>query len=91
MDGRISNQFPKRAMRLDGSQTGPLCECCSKLIDFPQRTHVELKDKFGDNCHYIIYGYHPETGFWIYPSSSGYSVVYCSRYCRDKHNHRFNR
>ena len=31
------------------------------------------------------------TEHFIYESKSGTAVVYCSEYCRNKHNHRFSK
>jgi len=92
MEGRISNQHPQGTHRLNGECLNIVtCERCRRLFPMPQMATFQIKDKFGDTCAYALYVYHPEDDHWIYPSSCGYSVCYCSRYCRDKHNHRFNR
>lgn len=82
-DGKISNQGPYFV----GFTGKARCSKCNKLINPPTRlklAHTELKRFFF--CYTYI-----QTSYYIYETKSGTSVVYCSDYCRKKHNHRFNK
>lgn len=82
IDGKIANQEP--TIRLSGKIS---CGKCSKLIPLPQRVVIEsphTKQVF-DCASYI------GTKHFVYETKSGTAVVYCSEYCRNKHNHRFNK
>jgi hypothetical protein len=81
-DGKIANQCPS-AVNLNTAKT--LCAKCKKLIDFPKRLTVEI-----DSNTYFVYSY-LNTAHSIYETKSGKAVVYCSDYCKRKHNHRFAR
>jgi hypothetical protein len=81
LDGKISNQ--KCIEKLNGQVT---CEKCNQLIDKPKLaivnsplTNENLK------CNSYI-----RTEHFVYETKKGYAIVYCSDYCRRKHNHRFN-
>lgn len=87
-DGKVSNQPIRRNM------SGKLiCACCKTLIEKPKigtnKVEVPLEDRTV-LFHYLSYNY-IGTPYFIYESNSGQSVVYCSDYCRKKHNHRFNK
>jgi RNase P subunit RPR2 len=77
IDGKIANQFPKE----------PACSKCHKMLVPPKSaTLAELSgNKIFTICSYI------DTFHFIYESKSGKAVVYCSDYCRRKHNHRFQK
>lgn len=77
IEGKLVNQFPKTKI----GQTR--CECCTKII--PEPSHCGLKV---NNEHFSMRSY-IRTEYFIYESKSGFAVVYCSDWCRRKHNHRF--
>lgn len=82
-DGKISNQSPC----LVGFNKKVKCSKCNKFIKPPTKlklAHTELKRFFF--CYTYIY-----SSYYIYETKSGNAVLYCSDYCRRKHNHRFNR
>lgn len=82
IDGKIANQ--ETQLRLSGKIS---CSKCNKLLPMPSKAVIKsdiTKQVF--NCSSYI-----GTPYFIYESKSGIAVVYCSQYCRDKHNHRFNK
>lgn len=80
-DGKIANQRPK-IINLTSAKTR--CEKCNKTIEAPFRTHIGIT---AGSC-YLVFSY-INTPHYIYETKAGISVTYCSKYCRDKHNHRF--
>jgi hypothetical protein len=85
IEGKIANQAPNR--RLNSGYPQPVCGKCQKLVENPST--ATLANITGTSI-FTIYSY-LETPNWIYESKSGSAVVYCSKYCRNKHNHRFNK
>lgn len=82
IDGKIANQ--ECSIRLDGKVP---CEKCGRSLPMPQKVVLSsrtLKQVY--SCTSYI-----GTPFYIYEAKSGTAVVYCSYYCRNKHNHRFNK
>lgn len=82
IDGKIANQ--ETQLRLSGKIP---CSKCNKLLPIPNRVEINshaTKQVF--SCSSYI-----GTQYFIYESKSGTAVVYCSQYCRDRHNHRFNK
>lgn len=80
LDGKIANQSPD--IKLSGTVS---CAKCCKKIKPPKK--VEVKEDFLDKvftCASYI-----GTEHYVYETKSGTAVVYCSIYCRNKHNHRF--
>ena len=82
IDGKIANQ--ETHIRLSGKIP---CSKCNKLLPVPNKAVIK-SDATSQvfNCSSYI-----GTSYFIYESKSGTAVVYCSQYCRDKHNHRFNK
>ena len=81
-DGKIANQYPKRKTNESGKV---LCEKCGKEINPPK-----LEIPFMNNRAFYVYHY-LNTDYYIYEAKGKHSVVYCSEYCKKKHNHRFSR
>lgn len=79
-DGKISNQCPKIK---NFSEAKVLCEKCNRLVDSPKRFFIELENKVFLTFSYL------GTQHSIYETKRGTSVVYCSDFCKRKHNHRF--
>jgi hypothetical protein len=80
LDGKIANQTPE--IKLSGVVT---CAKCCTRFDPPEKviiTEKSLKQEF--SCASYI-----GTEHYIYEAKRGIAVVYCSKYCRNKHNHRF--
>jgi hypothetical protein len=80
-DGKITNQQPRIT-----NYTSPKCVCekCGKIIETPKSTEVKIEES-----SYTLQSY-LGTAHFIHETKMGTSVVYCSNYCRKKHNHRFN-
>jgi hypothetical protein len=76
IEGKLANQIPR-------CKFNTKCEKCNKILSFPKIDHI-----VGESNTYYVYNY-LDTSNFIYETSSGSSVVYCSKYCRNKHNHRF--
>lgn len=81
-DGKITNQCPKL---LNYTSAKSICSKCGKLIEAPVASYIELNNKV-----YCVRSY-LDTPHFIHETKSGTSVVYCSDYCRKKHNHRFQK
>jgi hypothetical protein len=81
-DGKVVNQHPKR--RGFASQH-TLCEKCNKLIPAPELNMFDTGSFVFEVRHYL------NTNYFIYETKCGRAVSYCSEYCRNKHNHRFNK
>lgn len=83
IDGKIANQ--QTDINMSGKSK---CSKCNKLIPKPNPTIVNdtLNTNQVFNCSSYI-----GTKFFIYESKKGTAVVYCSEYCRNKHNHRFQK
>jgi hypothetical protein len=84
IDGKLANQTP--FIKMSGKVN---CAKCNKLIPAP-RYSVLLKHIDGVKFEYIIRDYIGQE-YFIYESKSGTAVVYCSEYCKKKHNHRFKK
>lgn len=82
LDGKLANQ--STALRLSGKVS---CAKCCKSIKAPELAVVDSSstDQFFNCASYI------GTDHFIYETKSGTAVVYCSEYCRNKHNHRFSK
>lgn len=81
-DGKVANQSPRYTI---GGQVR--CEKCFKLLDPPE---ILALDTLEIEISWKTYSYIRQSSF-IYESLHGKAVVYCSKYCRDKHNHRFTK
>jgi hypothetical protein len=81
-DGKIANQCPTIT---NYTSAKARCEKCSKVIDAPLRSFIEIGDK-----EYLTFSY-MDTPHSIYETKGGIAVTYCSDYCKRKHNHRFAR
>ena len=81
-DGKVANQAAKEV-----NYTTAKCHCskCDKIIEAPKKKHVSIEDKV-----FLLQSYLGTENF-IYETKSGSAVTYCSKYCRDKHNHRFTK
>ena len=79
-DGKVANQNVRITT---GGKVR--CEKCRKLLDPPDLLTLGSRDSLSA---WVTYSYLQRSSF-IYESLRGTAVVYCSRYCRDKHNHRF--
>jgi hypothetical protein len=98
IEGKISGQPYRR--RFNSGDPKPTCAKCNRLISNPVQTTIspskpyynliDGKLEFKRQCNQIAYSYMTTT-YYIYESKSGWSVIYCSKKCRDKHNHRFNK
>jgi hypothetical protein len=80
IDGKVANQ--STVLRLSGKVN---CGKCCKIMKAPELAVISssvTKQVF--NCASYI-----GTKYFIYETKSGIAVVYCSEYCRNKHNHRF--
>ena len=82
VDGKIANQEP--TIRLSGMVS---CAKCCKSIESP---NFAVLNNSSTNQVFICASYIGTPNF-IYESKSGTAVVYCSEYCRNKHNHRFKK
>jgi hypothetical protein len=82
IEGKIANQAPRINMKADVK-----CGNCSKLIPYPERVYFPVPIG-GVNHVYLTFSY-IGTDYWIYETKHGKAVAYCSKYCRNKHNHRF--
>jgi hypothetical protein len=80
-DGKLANQSPWRKMN---GKVG--CAKCNKQLDPPVTLSLDSAD---NKKQWAVYSY-VDTKFYIYETLSGIAVTYCSKYCRDKHNHRFS-
>lgn len=81
LDGKLANQCPE-AVNLCTPKVH--CEKCNKLVDFPERKFMSIGTEV-----FSIYHYLQKEDLFIYEAKRGRAVVYCSDYCRRKHNHRF--
>jgi phage FluMu protein Com len=82
LDGKISGQSPR--YRYNSGYPLPTCAKCNKLVDKPTSLAIDMKcGRFQLTFHYV------DKEHFIYEAKSGFAVVYCSKYCRDKHNHRY--
>lgn len=79
-DGKIANQCPK-IRNYTSAKT--LCEKCNKTMEAPYRSFLQI-----DHTTFLTFNY-IDTPHYIYETKSGIAIVYCSKYCRDRHNHRF--
>lgn len=80
IDGKLANQ-PIRG----GMLSQPKCAKCCKQVSVPKEgSYADI----AGNTIYTIQSY-LSTPHYIYETKSGRAVVYCSAYCRNKHNHRF--
>ena len=84
-DGKISAQTPN----FKENFLKVLCSKCRKLIPAPRHHFVSVFNKDGKESIYTTFNYIGCKEF-IYESKSGVPACYCSKWCRNKHNHRFN-
>jgi hypothetical protein len=81
VEGKLSGQPVK--MRFNSGDPKPTCAACNVLLDRPEHTQIKLKERLQALFSYF------DKEYFIFETKSGYSVVYCSKECRDQHNHRF--
>ena len=86
-EGKIANQYPE--MRFNSGHPMPTCSKCNKLIPKPAQQTLFIYDEFNQKHNFNIFHYINKI-YFIYESKRGSAVVYCSEYCRNKHNHRFS-
>ena len=86
-DGKIVNQRPR--FKFNSGNPKPTCSKCGKLIHSPEKLAV-VSNIIQGATMFTAYSY-VGTRYFIYETKSGSAVVYCSAYCRDKHNHRFQK
>lgn len=79
-DGKIANQCYK-IKNLTSDKT--YCEKCDKTVEAPHRAFIQPNYNTFQAFNYL------DTPHYIYETKAGVAVVYCSKYCRDRHNHRF--
>lgn len=77
-DGKIVNQRPQNLTK---------CGKCQKTIPYPD--NGTFAQTSGPSI-FEAFSYIGTSNF-IYETKSGRAVVYCSEYCRDRHNHRFSK
>jgi hypothetical protein len=80
-EGKVVNQST-----MSGSK--PSCSKCKKLVAPPNILMLSNPGQPHGTTTYLVYHYLGTSQF-IYETKSGRAVVYCSEYCRNKHNHRF--
>jgi len=83
LEGKVSAQ--PIHMRFNSGNPQPLCDNCRTLVEKPKKVGCNFKTRMQ-----LLFSYF-DTPYFIYESKSGYSVIYCSKECRDQHNHRFNK
>lgn len=79
-DSKVSNQSPSIHLSFEVR-----CECCRKIITPPKKAVLKYGEKAYLTFHYL------HDPYYIHETKSGIAVVYCSRECRDKHNHRYKK
>ncbi len=82
LDGKVANQSVN--LRLSGKVS---CGKCCKLVPAPDQVTVL---SHVTNQTFVCSSYIGSSHF-VYETKSGTAVVYCSEYCRNKHNHRFRK
>lgn len=81
-EGKLANQKPT-ITNLTSAKTK--CGKCNRTMEAPIRSYAKLHNKF-----YLTFSY-LESEAYIYETKAGIAITYCSKYCRDKHNHRFTK
>jgi len=81
-DGKVTNQEPD-IKNYDSAKTS--CSKCGKLINAPNLEYLLINKKVYTVSSYL------DTDHFIYETKKGTAAVYCSDYCRKKHNHRFKK
>ena len=61
------------------------CTRCSGQIDIPKESILHSEGYSYSVASYL------NTPYFIYTSQKGGYVTYCSKYCRNKHNHRYTK
>lgn len=84
-DGKVANQPPRQ--KLDGTV---LCAKCGKILTRPHTQYASLRTPLPYTGNFLVVHYLGKNEY-IYETKLGYSVCYCSKHCRNKHNHRFQR
>lgn len=82
IEGKIVNQ--DIVLRLSGKV---VCGKCCRSIDLPANIVINSKN----TSQMFFCKSYIGTPHYIYETKSGTAVVYCSEYCRNKHNHRFSK
>lgn len=83
IEGKLANQRPNLVGGFGHKSS--CCSKCGKNIKKPEQIFLKMKEKV------ILLQSYIGTEMYIYETKSGKSVVYCSRFCRNKHNHRFTK
>lgn len=86
IEGKVANQFVRA--RISGDNT---CAKCSKVIPQPKVTGMNAGEDPQGVMSALYISHYIFTPYYIYETKGGFAVTYCSKYCRDKHNHRFKR
>lgn len=85
IDGKIANQSPMRIMSGEVK-----CSKCCKILPFPTNSILNKELSNGMKFVFLIWDYF-DLPYFIHETKSGTAAVYCSDYCRRKHNHRYNK
>ena len=65
----------------------PKCARCKKQT--PQPETIVIGNRHKDPEHVFVCQSYLGTEYFIYETTGGECVCYCSEYCAKKHNHRF--
>lgn len=65
------------------------CGKCGKRLPEPESVVVGNKN-MNSTMAWICRTY-LGTKYYVYETKNGYGICYCSKYCRNKHNHRFRK
>jgi len=82
LEGKLANQDAKFY-----SSDKVQCGRCNKEIDAPNKLIVNSKE----TSQLFFCKSYIGTPHYIYETKGGSAVVYCSEYCRNRHNHRFSK
>lgn len=85
IEGKIANRFRPTSGRFEFTSCGK----CNKQLPAPKLSIVS--DKMSEPDHVLTCVNYIGTEHFVYETKGGKTIEYCSKYCRNKHNHRFTR
>lgn len=83
-DGKVVNMWTSRTNNSN-------CSKCNKSISNPEVGQFNIYKQDMTIEKVYVCQHYMNLPHYIYETKSGTPVVYCSDYCRRKHNHRFNK
>lgn len=82
-EGKVANRLKIKYYKNSGTT---ICGKCRTEIPWPEEIQVGSKKSGYFYCQSYL-----NTDHFVYETQGGDAICYCSKYCANKHNHRFRK